>query len=318
MKQTVVPSKTPTQWSADALYMKSERYIQNMNEFNSDDWEYGLWSSLSLELLARAALSNISPALLADSDGKNSSSLQHALGFQPTEEKFLPKSIAISEVFKRLTSLLPNFTKEHESFGIQHTGMRNSELHSGEPAFEGVKGSSWQPRYFRTCEILLESMGLTLEKYVGKDEAKAAQKMIVAAADESAKAVKGDLEAHKKVWSAKSTKERKTLGDQALVWASRSSGHRVSCPACESQALVIGEAVSAPTQRLVDGDIVETQEYLPNLFQCVACGLKVSGLSRLAVIGLGDRYKKTLRYDAAEYYAPQDEYLGYEDDNNER
>jgi hypothetical protein len=45
--------------------------------------------------------------------------------------------------------------------------------------------------------------------------------------------------------------------------------------------------------------------------------LKISGLSRLTVVGLGDRYKKTQVYDAAEYYAPQDDYFGYDEDNNE-
>jgi hypothetical protein len=45
--------------------------------------------------------------------------------------------------------------------------------------------------------------------------------------------------------------------------------------------------------------------------------LKITGLSKLAVIGLSDRYKRTQIYDAAEYYAPSDEHAGYEDDNNE-
>lgn len=318
MKKTVTPAATPAQWDAEALYFKAERYIQRMTDFDSDDWEYALWSSLAIELLARAALSNVSPALLAETDGKNWSSLHHALGFAPTEEKFSPKSIAVSDVFRRLSAILPDFTKEQESFGIQHTGKRNAELHSGEPAFDGVKGSSWQPRFFNTCQVLLSSMGMTLEDFIGTDEAKAAQKMIAAAADESAKAVKGDVDAHKKVWLAKPANERKTLGDQALVWANRANGHRVTCPACGSQALVIGEPVSTPTQKLIEGEIIETQEYLPSHFQCVACGLKISGLSRLAAVEIGDRYKKTVRYDAAEYYAPQDEYEGYEEDNNER
>jgi hypothetical protein len=91
----------------------------------------------------------------------------------------------------------------------------------------------------------------------------------------------------------------------------------VDCPACGSHALVVGEPVSAPVQRLNDGEITETQEYLPNRFECVACGLKITGLSKLAVTGLSDRYKKTQIYDAAEYYAPSDEHAGYDDDNNE-
>jgi hypothetical protein len=40
--------------------------------------------------------------------------------------------------------------------------------------------------------------------------------------------------------------------------------------------------------------------------------LKILGLSRLGAVNLGDRYTKTQTYDAAEYYAPQDDYAGYE------
>jgi hypothetical protein len=152
---------------------------------------------------------------------------------------------------------------------------------------------------------------------VGKDEAEVAHQLIAAAADDSAKAVKGDVEAHKRVWTAKEDKERAKLIAQAEIWASRHVGHRVQCPACNSIALVIGAPVTAPVQRLNDGQITETQEYLPNLFECIACGLKITGLSRLAVVGLGERYKNTQIYDAAEYYAPKDDYAGYEDDNNE-
>ena len=129
--------------------------------------------------------------------------------------------------------------------------------------------------------------------------------------------MKGEVEAHKKVWLAKNEKDRSTLGTQALIWATRQAGHRLDCPACASQALVLGEPVSAPFQRLSNDEITETQEYLPNQFECVACGLKIAGLSRLTVAGLGDRYKKIKVYNAAEYYAPDDEYAGYEDDNNE-
>jgi len=214
LKKTLSPAATPTTYDPNALYLKALRYVQNMSELDSDSWEYAFWSSLSLELLARAALANVSPALLADTTN-SWSSLYHALGFTPTEEKFVPKSIAIVEVFRRLTAILPLFTKEHENFGIQHTGRRNAELHSGELAFDGIKGSIWQPKFYQTCKVILDSMGMKLDDFVGNDEAKVAEKLIAAAADESAKAVKGEVEAHKKVWLAKIENDRSTLLAQA-------------------------------------------------------------------------------------------------------
>ncbi|MGH9590128.1 MAG: hypothetical protein ACRD25_07015 [Terracidiphilus sp.] len=288
-----------------------------MGELDSDESEYALWSSLSLEFLARAALANITPALLADTKEGGWSSLYSALGFTPTEERFAPRSIAISEVFKRLSAISPSFAKENASFGIQHTGQRNAELHSGESAFEGVKASSWQPRFYQTCQVLLGSMGLTLQDFLGREESEVAERLITAAADESAKVVMGDIEAHKADWGGKPQSERDTLTAQAALWASRQAGHGVKCPSCASHALVDGEPVSAPSRKL-DGDfIVETHEHLPSRFECIACGLKIAGLSRLAVAGLADRFKKTSTYDPVEIYAPGDDYSGYEEDNNE-
>jgi hypothetical protein len=316
LKKIISPGPIPAAWDPEALFLKAQRYAQRMAEEDSGSWEYALWSSLSLELLARAALSNVSPALLADTD-KNWSSLYHSLGFNPTEPKFSPKSIPITDVLRRLTSILPEFNQEFESFCVLHTGRRNAELHSGETTFDGVRGSSWQPRFFQACEALLASMGLRLDDFVGVDEAEVASKLIAAAADDSAKAVRGDVEAHRKVWLAKGDDERSTLTASARVWATRQAGHRVVCPACQSVALVNGEPISVPNQKLEDDQIVETQQHLPSNFQCIACSLKILGLSRLSAVNLGDRYTKTETYDAAEYYAPQDDYAGYDDDNNE-
>lgn len=318
MKQTVQPGALLAAWDAQALYDKAERYMQNAARLDSDSWEYALWSSLALELLARAALANVHPALLADSE-RHGASLISALGFEPVEKKFSPKSIPVSEVFKRLTFLVPDFFAEHESFGVQHTGRRNAELHSGELGFDGVRGASWQPRFYQTCAALLKSMGMSLKDFVGKEEANAAEALIEAASDEKAKAVLGDVEAHQKVWNAKDDKERTTLADQAVVWATRQDGHRVNCPACQSASLVTGVPVAAAVRTLQGDEIVERQEYLPDRFECIACGLKIAGLSRLVVVDLSDRYTNTQTYDAAEFYAEEpDEWAQYEDDNNER
>ena len=86
-----------------------------------------------------------------------------------------------------------------------------------------------------------------------------------------------------------------------------------------ARRLVVGEPVSAPTIDLDKEEdyIIESCEYLPSNFECIACGLKITGLSRLTVMGLSDRYKKKRYHEAAEYYAPYDDFSIYEDDNNE-
>jgi len=313
LKSPIKPGDAPDVWSADALYAKALRYVEKMGEAENGSWEHALWSALTLELLVRAALANVSPALLADL--KNWNNLLHSLGFNPTESRFSPKSIAISEAAPRLRQLVQPFDKELEAFCITHTGRRNAELHSGENAFEGVTG--WQPQFYNCCIVLLDSMGISLEEFVGQDEADAARKIIAASQDEAAKAILSELEAHRKVWGNKDPTDQARLISAAMSWATKEYGHRVICPSCGSPALVKGDPITAPNVSLKDDQITETQEFLPNWFQCIACGFKISGLSKLNVVGLGDRYKKTQVFDAVEYYKTEDEFEPFEDDNNE-
>ena len=72
-------------WDSETLLAKAQRYIETMLEQERDDWRFALWSSLALELIARAALANYSPALLADTKDRNN--LYSALGYEPTAKK---------------------------------------------------------------------------------------------------------------------------------------------------------------------------------------------------------------------------------------
>lgn len=301
----------------DALFAKAQRYSDEMLSTSRDEWQFALWSTLSLELLARAALARISPVLLAD--GKDWNNLLYGLGLEPKATKFIPRSIEISVVFSRLRELVVEFAPELEGFCLSHMSRRNEELHTGDTPLDTIKNSAWLPGYYRACDVLLKSLGESLEGFLGKEEAKVASELISAAADESAKAVKKALNAHEVVWAGKEATEKEELTTQAATWATRMDGHRVVCPACGCRAIVTGAPIAAPIKKMVDDEITETQQYLPSRFECIACGLKISGLSQLAAAGLGDAYSATFVYDAAEYYASEkdDEYSGYEPDFNE-
>ncbi|MER9242634.1 hypothetical protein [Mesorhizobium sp. M0633] len=62
---------------------------------------------------------------------------------------------------------------------------------------------------------------MSLPDFIGDAKAKVAAKLIAAAADDVAKAVLGDVDAHKNAWAAKSNEERITLSQSAAVWAIR-------------------------------------------------------------------------------------------------
>jgi hypothetical protein len=301
-------------WSKSALLAKAQRYAQEMLAHSRDDWRFGLLSTFVLEFLARATLANISPALLAEP--KSWSNLYFSLGHSPTAPKFIPKSIDITEVFARLRDTVPSFTTELEGFSAQHVSRRNEELHGGSLPFDGLS-TGWLPRFYETAEVMLTAMGEGLGSLVGDEESKLAAQLIAASKDESAKAVAKAIAAHKTVWDSKDDGEKAKLAQQASVWSTRQTGHRVLCPACLNDALVQGGPISQPIRKLEGDLIVETQEYLPSKFECVACQLKIAGLSQLSACGLGSTYKSTSTYDAAEYYAPEDEHPEYDDDNNE-
>lgn len=317
MKAITPPHGTPDTWNAEALFAKALRYSEKMHESDPNSWEQLLWSSLMLEFLLRAALANVSPILIADTTNKIWSHLYVSLGFDPFEEKYSPKSIATSVVISRLLKIVPEFNKEIESFCSRHIGHRNAELHSGDNPFDGMAESDWLPDFYRTTLVLLKSVGLKLEDFFEENVASTAGKLIEAAADEKAKEAKGIVKAHKKVWEAKPAEEQEKLQNSAKVWAMKQDGHRVDCPACGSKSLLFGDSVSPPKRKLKDNVIEESLEMLPTHYECVACELKIKGLSRLSAVGLGDRYKKSYTFDPAEFYAPDDEYPGYEEDYNE-
>ncbi|KAA0694332.1 hypothetical protein DT594_12410 [Halopseudomonas laoshanensis] len=266
----------------------------------ADDWQYGLWSSLSLELLARAALSNISPVLLADS--KNWRNITFALGNAPTAKKFNPISISTKEVLARLTELLPEFTEEMAGFCSKHTDDRNAELHTGEVIFGQNGTARWLPRFYQSCDTLLRSIGKNLSDFV--EDAKHAESLIQSLGDDAARSVSQDISAHSKVWANKPDTDKKDAVLQATTWATRQSGHRVECPSCASVALLHGAPVGAVSTEINDeeDEVVQRQSMLPSSFECIACGLKISGFSKLSACDLGDTFSAKTIYTPAEYF----------------
>ena len=312
----MIPQDEAHEWTAELLLNKAQSYAEEMLSFPHDDWKFALWSTFSLELLARAALSTFSPTLVADS--RNSwGNLLYALGIQPKTANFIPRSIDISEVLRRLQDLIPDFTPELESFCRRHMSKRNEELHSGATPFVGFSVTSWLPTYYQACAVLLSSMGDSLDRFVGSLESDVADAMIIAARDESAKSIRGAVNAHKVVWNNNSAEDKERLALQSSTWATRQLGHRVPCPACNCEAILFGSPIAPPLKTITKDEITETQEYLPSRFECVACNLKISGLSQLSAVHLGDTYNATFTYEAIDYYASEDHYSEYEPDFNE-
>lgn len=285
-------------WSTDALFSKALLYVEEMERYTAEDWRFGFWASLSLELIARAALSHFSPTLLAN--GKNWRNVYHALGNLPTALGFTPTSVTTAEVMSILKEIVPDFTKELFDSCIKHSVRRNVELHTGEEAFAGLGTSSWLPHYYASCKVLLESMGKKLDDLF--DNSKAAEDIAASLRDTAATEVQQDIEKHRNIWDRKGTEEKQTLLAQATSWASRHAGHRTTCPACKSPSLIRGSSHGDVATQIGEDIVIQKQTMLPSSFQCVACGLRILGLSKLTACGLGDAFTATTRTSVAEFF----------------
>jgi len=216
--------------------------------------------------------------------------------------------------------LADGFTREHSNFCASHVARRNSEVHSGNMPFENIGTSSWLPSFFTVCQVLASVIGESLESLFGSVIAEQAKEEIEAQKDDTANAVKGAISAHKTVWSDKTPEEQEQARKQAATVSLRHYGHRVKCPACGSTALLHGKAAGEVKKKVSDDGIIEQQVMRPETFQCVACGLKINGYSKLRAADLGDTYISTSHYDAIEYFEVDlDEHIRdmMADDNNE-
>lgn len=310
--------KTNHEWSKDALFAKAQIFAESMADNNDSDWKFGLWSAFTLEMLVRSSVAAVSPSLIAEN--QDWANILYGLGGQPKRAKFVPKSAAVTELVSRAEELIPDFTREHANFCASHFARRNSEVHTGSFPFENVGSSTWLPTFYAVCEILLNSFGESLESLFGSDTAAQAREDIDALRDETAKSVKGTVNAHKTVWEQKSDEERTIATAQAQATSLRHYGHRVVCPSCGSTALLQGKAAGEAKRTVDDDGIYERQVMKPEAFSCIACGLKIMGFSKLLGAGLGNTYISTSHYDAVEFFDIDIEERARnmaEDDNNE-
>lgn len=293
-------------WDKDALWSKSKGYVERALQEDRNNEMFPFWLSLSLELLARAAVSSIHPLLLAEPNKDDPTNILHALG-RPTG-KGKPKSLAISGVFKLCRHLVPGFTEEDLKICTALADLRNEELHSGAIAFAILPTASWLTHFYRAATALANVQGHTLEDFLGDEESAAATKMITADTDAVKAKVQKALHDHKRAFEAKSLDERRGLAEASAADAEQMAwdgGHRVACPSCDSKTYVTGESFSLKAPVLEDDEIVVRETMLPTALECHACGLRLTSHAELAEATLGAQYTRTARYDPLDFYAAE-------------
>jgi hypothetical protein len=226
-------------WDCDPLWVKAKLYFGRAFETRRDDPVFGLWCSLGLELLGRAALASVSPTLLAHPQ-PDMANLLHAL---KQKEISKPRSVNTAQVFSLCKVVFNEFTDQDLNICNALINQRNAELHSGSEAFDEYGTSEWLVGFYHASQSLCSAMKRTLVDLFGKEEAEFAEQLLTENRDELIKRVKGLISDRKKYFEALSSEEKTRLGSAAEHSASELSvkrHHKVACPACGCAATVQG------------------------------------------------------------------------------
>jgi hypothetical protein len=291
-------------WDSREYWLKSKVYQARAIEMGRDDSERSFWRSLALEHLLRAALTHLHPALNADPQNEGIN-LLYAFGIEIKGE---PRTIPIHAVTARLERIIDGFQKPHREFCDYMMLKRNEEVHTCELSFEGLGEATWLPHYYEVCQIVNEFAGHSLDAYLGEEEANTARQLI--SARHSAK--RGEIE--KRVAEHRAVFRRKQPDEQASLASSQTAAAtgwphpatHYSCPACTSDAHLIGsvEGTSEPVFR--DGELVVQERYLASSLTCGACGLQLHNIEELVLANVRPHYTLTVHTDLHEFYNPDD------------
>lgn len=303
-------------WKYDALYQKSRLYIRRALETDHfEDSQMPFWGILSLELLARATLAKVHPALLADP--KEGDNILFACGFPGSKS---PVSIPAKTVFHRCTVICPDFTKSDYDQCMIWLNWRNEEIHTGGLPLVNLKTGKWQPNFYRICSILLEYNKETLEDFLGRLHANTAREMIKAL-DETNKQAAFDLvrEAKNKFQILNEEERTQKLNaseeTRSADWDNFYVGEKVNCPACQGAALVVGDLIKVSSPKDIEGEFIQEEIRLPVKFKCYSCGLTITGHQYLHALDLGDQYSRKETIDPKEYYGIEFDPSDYYDED---
>jgi hypothetical protein len=292
----------------DALYAKSQVYVRRgfRAQADKDTEEYQLWASLSLELLGKAALAKVHPALVADP--LPLPILVRCLwspAFARHKDNHSENTLLAAESSRKA------FDSRHQKFCEQMAIRRNAELHSGESPFSGMSPEAWEREFWGAVETVLSMQDEALESWLGAEDSKTPAKIIEQAAQALDWAVKHRVARCKEDFLKKyqDPKQRQAVvdGSEKLRWNDLSwhGSSRCDCPACSSTGFVGGtlwneEVVATEPGWYGTDDCgedygdppMETVEksYTIEIFECPVCGLHLYGTKEIAAAGLPEDF----------------------------
>jgi len=292
----------------EALWLKAKLFLNLATEdgdYRTFD-ERALWASLALELLGKAALSKVSPLLIAvpSEEGTN---ILIAAGLTSGDARF--ESISASTLFKRCARAFKPFSDSH---ALAIARARNNYVHGGEASFTKIPPEAWWPRFWAQAVILVHAQDRDLEDLLGHRESQVAEKHLAT----NTKNIE-----HRTEMLLERARQRLALADsgthtarQAAEWgrtvvmdAGFKYATTATCPACGATGKLEGENDNDHemiVERISDDDFDVWVEVTveADYFSCETCRLVLDAYELLEQAGLETSF--TTAGDMADFAEP--------------
>jgi len=304
------------QWTEDSLWQKTRLLVSRAKQNARESPLYAFWSTLALEMLARSVLAAVNPCLLADirGDDRTVENLLYACGIEIGLER-PPISIAAKTVFSRCERLVPQLIP-FKSTREDLLRRRNEDVHSGGPGFQNIEIKQWIADYYQMCSLLLGFRSLSLADMFGAEEARLADKAIAEQKKEEKKAVLDLLSKVRNAWEAlpKAEKDARTSAPMPATLRLQANSYaiRTDCPICMGKGALTGiRSVVGPTR--LDGiSLTRDITYLPELFSCIVCQLRIRGYQELRAAGFAAEFTVEENLDPVDFHEIDiDEYVDH-------
>lgn len=289
-------------WNSDDLFSKARLYIDRAYRSIDEPSSFALWIILALELLARSAISNVHPILLANPNQVKN--LYYAIGREELCD--YPKSVPAKTIYERCETLFDDFTPLEKKYCNALRELRNTEIHSGESVLELIPIPNWQLRYYRVCQIFLNTLDLELEDFFPLDHMDSIVEILnTDEQDERTKVVTLLAQAKRAAGTTELDIERyrESLNNLWPIDIDRIVGrYDADCPVCNSSGEIGIKRISMSEIKLVDDIPLRTVTYIPIDFLCRSCNLWLDSYSRLVMAGLGDPIVTDIEIDLTELF----------------
>ncbi|MFE7421120.1 hypothetical protein [Rhodococcus sp. NPDC057529] len=296
-------------YDEQALWMKAKLFLSHaMDDDEPRDFdERGLWASLALELLAKAALARVSPVLIA-SPSEDGTNLLIASGLVDGDARFT--SVAAHTLMSRSSKAFRPFD-EKEAGAIMRA--RNNYLHGGAAAFTKIPADAWWPRFWAQAIILVHAQDKDLEDLVGLDRVSVVEnhltqnkkniehrvEMLISRAKQRlAQYQSGNL----------SSKVAAEWTKPVHLTAGLSHSGEGTCPACGDTGTLEGEDVLTTETKYEqlseeDYDVWVDLTISADYFSCPTCRLILDSWELISAAGLEDEFSGTGDY--GDYMEPE-------------